>query len=202
MTEKTEMDQIRSERMGSLTRRMEEAEHDLARLLRDSQESSQRFTALSQQLGSIAGQIERSESSRKAKIEAYKAYLTELDTATKRLLDLGKHQLKKDYGGHSEAARKLPEKTIKMWQAAINDSMSGRSRCLHCARGARLLVMDRPHVTCTVLQDFIVHPNREGERRSLAKKDRAGDLRVEPEKFFADVPPVKACDRFLGFEDE
>ena len=197
MTEPTELDQIRAERMGALTRRMEEAEHDLARLLSDSEEWSQRFTALSQQLASIAGRIERSESSRKVKLSAYKAYLTELGAATRRVLDLGEQQLNADDVRHSEAARKSPDKTIEIWQESLTAGASARSICLGCARGARLLVMDRPHVTCTVLQDFIVHPDRERERNNLATDDRA-----EPENFFADVPPVNACDRFLGFEDE
>ena len=195
MTETTEIDQIRAERMGALTRRMEEAEHDLARLLRDSEEWSQRFTALSQQLASIAGQIERSESSRKAKIEAYKAYRKNLDAAASRLLGLGKQQLDDNFARHSEKAREFPDKTMSAWRRILKNG--GRSTCLSCSRAARLLVLDRPHVTCTVLQDQIVHPRRHREREELATDELA-----QPEKFWADVPPVSFCDRFLAFEDD
>ena len=188
-SELTEIDQIRKERLGALSRRLSDLEARFDEQSSDSEGLLGAFDSLSQDLASLQAEIEKqARSGRRVRKAAYAEVINTYQAEVARLIN-----------SRAEALG-CPREDLEQPFA----DAQGRRLCLRCERGFHFLRLHQgyrlPRVVCTVIADdfFFAGANSEDKRRAKIPEYAKGQTITDQVLF--DVPRVEQCSSFQEIE--
>ena len=167
-TETTQVAAIKAERLGSLTRRISDLEHDLGELLRASASWPDAFDSLSARISTLSDEIESERSRDPARYEDSR--LEFLEEALRALIR------KKDGSKDSEPLT-LDEATRELERL-----------CFSCRNALLAITRTGVNVACRKLPDDVIFTARGSKARILGASPGAGENRRE-----SGIPEIEYC---------